>query len=363
MVEDHDEDFDDEIPKDIDLVVPHLTISKDPINILNTHHNDKLEENYSGQTVAAFAKICGRKWTYYVKDSEINVGREMAQGSRQSVGPGGEHNTSNDSRIHIDLGPSKTISRFHAVIRYDHLVEKWRVEPTGRNGLRVDGEEVRPGQSKLLRSGSVIWIAGTEMLFQDVNIECDIDQRYKDRVVRHEEEQDDGAQYEVLGAARPYNLPYYEPAAPYATHNGAMSGVRQDQPTIAPAPTVPARPVTPEPSPPQPVMKLSGKKRSPTKSRGINGMMMESTEQIDYAHDSSKDIKPACSYAAMITWAILSTEDGSLSLNNIYRLIQDHYAYYRNIKSGWQVRLHIVDLPVQADRNVQSRIRFDIIFP
>lgn len=67
-------------------------------------------------------------------------------------------------------------------------------------------------------------------------------------------------------------------------------------------------------------------------------MMMESTEQIDYAADSSKTIKPACSYAAMITWAITSVAEQNLSLAGIYEWIKAHYAFYRNSQGGWQVR-------------------------
>ena len=65
---------------------------------------------------------------------------------------------------------------------------------------------------------------------------------------------------------------------------------------------------------------------------------MESTEQIDYALESSKDLKPACSYASMITWAIISTADETLSLAGIYSWIKAHYAYYRAAGGGWQVR-------------------------
>ena len=69
---------------------------------------------------------------------------------------------------------------------------------------------------------------------------------------------------------------------------------------------------------------------------------MESSEQIDYSLDSSKDIKPACSYASMITWAILSSPDECLSLHGIYEWIKEHYAFYRLVPSGWQVRVPLV---------------------
>ena len=343
-IADDDDDDEDEVPKDVDLVIAHLTLSKDPVIMSDTHNNTKIEERYGSNNITAFAKICGREWTYYVQDSTVNIGRELSQHARQSTGAGRESSTPDDAtQIHIDLGPSKVISRLHATITYDYTEEVWRVEPHGRNGVQVDDKFVKKGSSKPIRSGSIIAIAGTEMLFQVPNVDCDIDQRYKDRVVKHDEEQDEGGLHEDFNNTGPYALPYYGPGSPYAAYPGGMPGLPTGGPQIAPAPA-PAplpRPVTPEPLPLRPMMKLSAKKRSPTKSRGISGMMMESTEQIDYSLDSSKDIKPACSYAAMITWAILSTEDGTLSLNNIYQWIKDHYAYYRFAKSGWQVYFSI----------------------
>jgi hypothetical protein len=56
-------------------------------------------------------------------------------------------------------------------------------------------------------------------------------------------------------------------------------------------------------------------KQSPLYNRG---MMMESTEEIDYSQDSSKDLKPPYSYATLIAQAIFSSEEEKLTLNSIY---------------------------------------------
>ena len=75
-------------------------------------------------------------------------------------------------------------------------------------------------------------------------------------------------------------------------------------------------------------------KQSPLYNRG---MMMESTEEIDYSKDSAKDLKPPYSYATLIAQAIFSSEEEKLTLNSIYNWIMDKYAFYRHSQSGWQV--------------------------
>lgn len=63
---------------------------------------------------------------------------------------------------------------------------------------------------------------------------------------------------------------------------------------------------------------------------------MESTESIDYAADSAKDLKPPHSYAQLIGMAILSTQEQQMTLNNIYKWIMANYAFYRFNTGGWQ---------------------------
>ncbi|KAK6335310.1 transcription factor, variant 2 [Orbilia javanica] len=66
------------------------------------------------------------------------------------------------------------------------------------------------------------------------------------------------------------------------------------------------------------------------------GLMLESTEDIDYSLESSREIKPPLSYAILIAQAILSSSDQKLTLANIYAWIQENYAFYRFAASGWQ---------------------------
>uniref|UniRef100_UPI0040535C21 Fork head protein homolog 1 n=1 Tax=Saccharomyces cerevisiae TaxID=4932 RepID=UPI0040535C21 len=51
---------------------------------------------------------------------------------------------------------------------------------------------------------------------------------------------------------------------------------------------------------------------------------------------SNRYIKPPQSYASMITQAILSTPEGSISLADIYKFISDNYAFYRFSQMAWQ---------------------------
>jgi len=66
------------------------------------------------------------------------------------------------------------------------------------------------------------------------------------------------------------------------------------------------------------------------------GVMMESTESIDYSADNAKDLKPPHSYAQLIGMAILSTHEQQMTLNNIYKWIMSNYAFYRFNTGGWQ---------------------------
>lgn len=341
-----DEDSYDDIPKDVEVVIPLLTASKDPIVMTTTHHNSIAEDTYGNETIQAFAKVCGRDWTYYVQAPVINFGREQAPQPQQGIdGVGLTAQVKDDEpAIHIDLGPSKVVSRLHASIKYGQVDGQWHVEVYGRNGVKVDDEDLRKGQVRAVHSGTVITIAGTEMLFQIAEQDAQIHQRFIDRVLKYDEEHDNGGMYGDFGHDRPPQQAYY-PLSGLPTNGGpplpqhpSLTGGYYAQSNIAPVPVgMVRRPVTPTPSPPKQAATGSAKKRSPGNRRGINGIMMESTEQIDYALESSSQLKPACSYASMITWAILSTPDETLSLAGIYLWIKAHYAYYRNSQGGWQV--------------------------
>ena len=237
------------------------------------------------------------------------------------------------------MGPSKVVSRTHAELRYSQLDDGWYVYAYGRNGVKIDETNLKKGQNTRIKSGAIITIAGTEMLFQSASGKTEIHSSFLDRVLDHQNNEGLNAE---LGAG--YHQPLHDRAVPAFSSDPSPLDSEQyaypksnfsQQTTVVPGPSDLARPITPEPLPPKPLATGSAKKRSPTSHR--RGMMIESTENIDYSSDSAKHIKPLCSYASMITWAILSSPEEAISLSDIYGWIKKHYAYYRDINPGWQV--------------------------
>ena len=317
-----------------ELAIPFLDVANEPVNAVETHANYKVPELYGKKDINAFAKVCGREWTYYVCDTRIVFGREP-EDSRQSFGPGQQPDEK--AEVHVDMGPSKTVSRNHAQLYFNSNDDRWHFTILGRNGAKINDVMMRKGEDRAIQSGDVISVAGTQMLFQSATGKAVLPPMLLDRIYGRSHDEKRSA--ERSGLALSSNAVKGGSQSPGAEHfqpqmtNYAPPYVNGQTP-IAPAPPGHlARPVTPEPSSSK-AAPSSGKKKSPKNQRG---MVMESTEQIDYSLDSSKDLKPGCSYAAMITWAIMSTPEEALSLNGIYDWIKKNYAYYRLVPSGWQV--------------------------
>ena len=336
-VSDDETAIDDEPEDTADLIIPYLKTASESVAVAEEYPNHRTEERYGKGNINAFAKICGREWTYYVLTSQVFFGRAPDGFHPRPVAA--QESGDDQPPIQIDLGPSKVVSRTHAELRYSQSDDGWHVHAYGRNGVRVDEANLKKGQNTKVKSGTIITIAGTEMLFQSASGKTEVHPSFLDRVLEHQNNEGLDAE---LGTGYHHPLPdstiHVLPSGqspPYAQQYAYTRPNLSQQTTVAPGPSDLARPVTPEPSPPKRPATGSAKKRSPNSYR--RGIMMESTEQIDYSLDSSKDLKPGCSYASMITWAILSTEDQALSLNGIYTWIKAHYAYYRNISSGWQV--------------------------
>lgn len=332
---------DDEPEDTADLIIPYLKTAADSVAVTEEYPNHRTEERYGKGNINAFAKICGREWTYYVLSSHIFFGRAPdgvhARQAREETAA--QESGDDQPPIDIDLGPSKVVSRTHAELRYSQSDDGWHVHAYGRNGVRVDEANLKKGQNTRIKSGTIITIAGTEMLFQSASGKTEIHPSFLDRVLEHQNNEGLDAE---LGTGYHQPLPDRAIRAlpsglppPFPQQYAYTRPNLSQQTTIAPGPSDLARPVTPEPSPPKRPAIGSAKKRSPNSYK--RGIMMESTEQIDYALDSSKDLKPGCSYASMITWAIISTDEQALSLAGIYGWIRAHYAYYRLTSSGWQV--------------------------
>lgn len=315
----------------VDMVISCLSVPRDDVRVMRDHSNAKTENK---QSIRAYAKIAGRNWTYYVKTLHVNIGRE----------PDREQRIDEQSspvtiaaralpEVHVDLGPGKFVSRLHAEIFYDgEQTAAWHIRVNGRNGVRLNNVVLKRGTDAILSCGDIIEIANTQMMFVTPGDQANIHSSFVERahrIANGEESQDwDAAQHA-------------HPRPPQSTDDPADSIVTAaasgGQASLASAPHILKRQVTPPPRSPD----TSGArtaKHSPLYNRG---MMMESTEEIDYSKDSAKDLKPPYSYATLIAQAIFSSEEEKLTLNHIYTWIVNKYAFYRHSQSGWQVSFRL----------------------
>lgn len=306
------------------MVISYLDAAREEVRVIRDHSNTKTENK---QSIRAYAKIAGRNWTYYVKTLHVNIGRE----------PDREQKLDEQSspvtiaaralpEVNVDLGPSKFVSRLHAEIFYDgEETASWHIRVNGRNGVRLNNAILKRGTDAILSCGDIIEIANTQMMFVTPGDKANIHPSFVQRAQRLANGEEDVAAWDASQHAHPHPAP-----------SGAPETTRPPtgQPSLAPAPHFLKRQVTPPPRSPDTVGARTAK-QSPLYNRG---MMMESTEEIDYSKDSAKDLKPPYSYATLIAQAIFSSEEEKLTLNNIYNWIMDKYAFYRHSQSGWQVR-------------------------
>jgi len=262
------------------------------------HANSIHETNRDG--VKAYAKIAAQDWTFYVTNLEVNIGRHSDP-------------ENGEDQVHIDLGPSKMVSRQHARIYFEPKNEKWFITVKGRNGARVDSTLLRHGESHCLRSGEVIEIGMVEMMFvlpSEIS-PLTVHPSYLERA----------------------GLKPSESSQQAAQQSRPIPRASRGQQPIAPAPPDYKRPGTP-PSSKGHMPSLT--QQSPHMPNP--GTMFMTATDVDLSHDDNKHIKPPYSYSQLITQAILSTPDEKLNLNGIYTRITSNYAYYRHQQAaGWQV--------------------------
>jgi hypothetical protein len=303
-------------------------VSREEVNVLRDHSNAKSENK---QSVRAYAKIAGRDWTYYVKTLHVNIGRPPDRDQKLDEQSSPVTIAARAlPEVHVDLGPSKFVSRLHAEIFFDgEDSASWRIRVNGRNGVRVNHMMLKRGSDAVLNCGDIIEIANTQMMFVTPGDKANIHPSFIER-----------AQRLANGEELPWDASQHTHPAPYDSQvhldnqsNGYTATTAAGKPSLAPAPQFLKRQVTPPPRSPDTVGAPTAK-QSPLYNRG---MMMESTEEIDYSQDSAKDLKPPYSYATMIAQAIFSSEEEKLTLNNIYQWIMEKYAFYRHSQSGWQV--------------------------
>ena len=150
-------------------VITTLTLPSEDTPMVSIDHANAVHEREHRNGVQAYAKISGRDWTYYVKTLRVNLGRPadpVRQSSESGIQTSPPPTDVEDSKVHIDLGPSKLVSRQHATIEYDGNGQyNWQMTVHGRNGVRVDDMFIKRGETKGLTSGMVLEIGGTQMMF------------------------------------------------------------------------------------------------------------------------------------------------------------------------------------------------------
>lgn len=313
-------------------VIRNFRVPKQQIQARIDHANEKHEIEYpAGKT--AYAKISGNGWTYYVTEIEVRIGRPPDERYETGNGTPGAGDDANDDKslVHIDLGPSKLVSRQHAEIKYD--MDAWSVTVIGRNGIKLDEEPLPRGTIRTINSGSVIEIAGTQMMFVTPGKPPVVHPKVLAYIPTVQDDEDDEAgQFQApprpsqrtpgngasgtghqKTSSRDQNNYQNSGRDNYSRHNGYTDHSHHDG-------TGDLR---------------SSATKSPAYARGL---MLETTEDIDYSLDTAKDIKPPHSYAQLIGMAILSNPEEKLTLSKIYDFIKDHYAFYRFSGGGWQVR-------------------------
>lgn len=275
----------------VSQIAQHLR--NQPVQASKDHANAIHQAN--GDGVKAYAKVTAQDWTFYITKLVVNIGRAPETSHASHAAASG---ADDDDQVHIDLGPSKMVSREHATISFESKDERWFLRVKGRNGAKVDNQPLKAGHAHPLTSGEVIEIGNVEMMF-------------------------------VLPTEiSPLNVhPVFLQRAGLSADSPQSRSSRR-QPLIAPAPPEYKRPGTP---PSAQSHSKSPAASTPAVMIGANG--------VDLSQDENQHIKPQYSYAQMITQAILNAPDGKLNLNGIYTYITNTYAYYRHQQAaGWQVR-------------------------
>lgn len=292
-----------------------------PVAAASMHANDIHGTN----DIEAYAKVAGSDWTYYITTLHVNIGRTPEGGNPPSV--------EDEEFVHIDLGPEKTVSRQTATIYYNSEMSNWYLQVKARNGLKVDDSPLKREDDDLaLQSGQVIEVGGIEMMFVlPGNITpLRIDSIYLERAGVSMPPKSSPAATRETRTMLP-TIPPAEVSTPQTQRPGSRS--QPFQYSLAPAPPDYKRQGTPPSSRGRPTT-------AQLKSPAFDGSATTPANPVgvDLSKDENKNIKPAFSYAQMITQAIMETKDHKLNLNGIYTYITSNYAYYRaQPPSGWQV--------------------------
>ena len=312
-------------------IIAHLKVADRHVNATEDWANDLLEGQ---ENVPGYGKIAGRDWAFIIRKVEVNIGRPEVQQRLAAEENGDQSGASASTVVDIDLGPDRQVSRSHAVISYDPENMQWFIIVNGRNGLRVDNNLLKRNMKTYLRNGSVIEIANTQMAFITTATEDSDGPVWDASIIRQaqksseddDEGDDDGRTNNHRPLANPAARTQLQDSSVYGTDFGSQQRRTHPHSQHAAMQAAPGTPMRTQ---------QSTMKSSPA-ANYARGVMMESTESIDYSADSAKDLKPPHSYAQLIGMAILSTLEQQMTLSNIYKWIMANYAFYRFNTGGWQ---------------------------
>ncbi|KAI1004454.1 hypothetical protein K3495_g3761 [Podosphaera aphanis] len=306
------------------LLVPPYTVQ------VTYDHANTLHEKHNKQGVKAYAKLAGKDWTFYVKRLKNNIGRppEGCTALKLAPEPNGivDDFLQDDSTVHIDLGPSKTISRAHAEIFFDSDSELWNITVHGRNGIKINNQILKRGETHALVSGEIIEIGGVEMMFvlpqEDGNLRVANYYLHRAGLISIPEQQ--------IEEEKPCeDIAFLDASSPQTISQNMSSGTPSFT-VSAPESKDPGTPTSARAKGPNPPVKS-------TPSSNAGNTIFMNTDDVDLSSDVNKHIKPSYSYSQLISQAILDTEDEKLTLNGIYNFIMEKYAYYRHqLGGGWQ---------------------------
>jgi pSer/pThr/pTyr-binding forkhead associated (FHA) protein len=321
-------------------IISSLKVADKHVNATEDFANDLLEGQ---ENVPGYGKIAGRDWVFIIRKIEVNIGRPEAHERLSNVEQGGELVTPTARTVvDIDLGPDRQVSRLHAIISYDADNMQWYIVVNGRNGLRVDNNLLKRGTKSYLRNGSVIEIANTQMAFITTATENNDGPVWDASILRQaqkssEDDDDDEEDPRTVPDAsnsHPTARNHLQDKSMYrADYDGHQQQGPQSHQRTHPHSQQTTLPILP--GTPMRHQQLFLPKSSPS-ANASRGLMMESTESIDYSADNAKDLKPPHSYAQLIGMAILSTTDQQMTLSNIYKWIMANYSFYRFNTGGWQ---------------------------
>ena len=305
---------------------------------MDRHSNAKTREE-NKESVKAYAKIAGREWTYYVKTLHVNIGRPTDRDQRPDAQSSPIVVAAQAlPEVHIDLGPSKFVSRLHAEIFYDGEDPPcWRVRVNGRNGLRLNNEFLKRGTDSQLSCGDIIEVANTQMMFVTPGDRAVIHPSFlhgENKLPIGEEPSSwDGMHAHPEPPVMASRLSFTPVNRRPASSGDNVPGSQATAPAVTPSTRRQTTPTTARRPRSRDTAEAPATKTSPVYNRGI---VLDGPDEIDYSVDSAKHIKPPYSYATLISQAIFSSEEEKMSLNNIYQYIMRNYAFYRYSNTGWQ---------------------------